>query len=253
MAFRILLILALLINISTFTVSHLKVQPRIVAEEEAHAATQTTLDSTKQELTTTQGTLASTQATLTSTQQDLAQTKQALANEENARQQAEMAANNARKAQRDAENKRDEVISENKGFFDLNMKVAQIKTIRDRLPEAEAELKTTKRDLGIMAKENRKLGNTILKIAPPAEAPKLPEGLVGIITTFDPKYEFVVLNIGAIDGVKMHGEFMLSREGRYLGKAKVTRVEDDHSVANVLKDWKQDDVIEGDLAIYKGL
>jgi hypothetical protein len=252
MAFKILLVLSLLINIGTFAISHTLVQKRITDEEEAHAQTQTTLDSTRQELTSTKTTLQNTEAELASTKTELAQTQQSLQNEKTARQQAETAAANARKAQRDAESKRDMVISENKAFFDLNMKVAEIKKIRDRLPKAEAELVTTKKELDIVATENRKLANTILKIRPPVEAPDLPEGLIGEVTTFDPRYEFVVLNIGAADGVKMHGEFMLSREGRYLGKAKVTRVEDQYSVANVLQDWKQGDVIEGDLAVYKG-
>lgn len=84
-----------------------------------------------------------------------------------------------------------------------------------------------------------------------ADAPVvLPAGLKGKILAVDPKYDFVVLDIGDEQGVKERGELMVDRKGRLIGKVRITSVEKDRSVATILADWKRGDVREGDQVIY---
>jgi hypothetical protein len=80
--------------------------------------------------------------------------------------------------------------------------------------------------------------------------PPLPAGTKGKVVAVDPKYDFVVLDIGAnqqlVEGAKM----LVNRDGRLVAKVKITRVEPNRSIANIIPEWKQDDVVEGDQVVY---
>jgi hypothetical protein len=82
------------------------------------------------------------------------------------------------------------------------------------------------------------------------QPPKLPDGLKGSIVQVDPKYEFVVLNIGENQGVKRRGEMLINRNGRLIGKVQIVSVLPDKSVANLMPAWKQDEPFEGDEVLY---
>ena len=77
----------------------------------------------------------------------------------------------------------------------------------------------------------------------------LPAALKGKVIVFDPKWNFVVLNIGGEQGVLEHGELLVNRNGRLVAKVRVSSVQKDRCVANIVPGWKIGDVIEGDLAI----
>jgi hypothetical protein len=78
----------------------------------------------------------------------------------------------------------------------------------------------------------------------------LPTGLRGKIIAVDPKYDFVVLNIGEDQGVKERGEMMVDRDGKLLGKVRIKSVSKDRCVANILANWKRGEVMEGDEVLY---
>jgi hypothetical protein len=78
----------------------------------------------------------------------------------------------------------------------------------------------------------------------------LPTGLRGKIIVVDPKYDFVVLNIGEDQGVKVRGEMMVDHDGKLLGKVRIKSVSKDRCVANLLPGWKLGEVMEGDEVLY---
>src|SRR5436190_573556 len=78
---------------------------------------------------------------------------------------------------------------------------------------------------------------------------QLPPGLKGKIIAVDPKYEFVVLDIGETQGVLKRGEMLINRSGRLVAKVRILSVETNRCVANILPDWKQGEPMEGDVAI----
>lgn len=165
-------------------------------------------------------------------------------------QNAERAAQDAMNA---AEQERDVTKQSNEDFQNLNMELAEIKRIRAKLPKVERELSTAIKEREIVTNDNKRMRGQIVKLAPPEKKPLMPHGLRGKIVSVDQKYQYVVLDIGTHHGVLTKGELMISRDGSLLGKVKVTRVEDDYSIANVLQDWKADEPLEGDLVIYRGL
>jgi hypothetical protein len=75
----------------------------------------------------------------------------------------------------------------------------------------------------------------------------LPTGLRGRVLAVDPKFEFVVLDIGEQDGVLERGEMLVNRSGRFVARVRIMSVQPNRSIANVMLDWKQADIMEGDV------
>ena len=62
----------------------------------------------------------------------------------------------------------------------------------------------------------------------------------------DPKWNFIVLDMGAEHGLVPKGVLMISRGSKLVAKAKLTRVEANRSIADVLPGWDLGQVQEGD-------
>ena len=87
---------------------------------------------------------------------------------------------------------------------------------------------------------------SILKIPSDPEAiPQLPP-MQGSVLIVDPKWNFVVLDIGETNGLLRNGILMISRDGKLIGKVKVRRVETERSIADILPGWRVSEVREGD-------
>lgn len=79
---------------------------------------------------------------------------------------------------------------------------------------------------------------------------ELPAGLKGKILVVDPKWNFVVLDFGAKEGALPNGVMMVSRDSKLVAKIKISSVEQERCIANIMPGWKLTDVMEGDLVIY---
>jgi len=79
---------------------------------------------------------------------------------------------------------------------------------------------------------------------------QLPPGTKGNIVAVDPKYNFVILDIGAEKGVLQDAKMLVNRDGKLIGKVQITSVQPNRSIANVLPEWKQDEIMEGDQVIF---
>jgi hypothetical protein len=65
----------------------------------------------------------------------------------------------------------------------------------------------------------------------------------------DPKWDFVVLNVGEDQGVLPDGELLVSRDGKLVAKVIVRSVQKDRSIANLVPGWQLGEIIEGDEVI----
>jgi len=72
---------------------------------------------------------------------------------------------------------------------------------------------------------------------------------MGKIMVADPKWNFVVLNVGENQGVLEDGELLVNRDGRLVAKVKIQSVQKDRSIANVLPGWSMGEIFEGDQVI----
>jgi hypothetical protein len=77
---------------------------------------------------------------------------------------------------------------------------------------------------------------------------KLRPDLKGKVVVVDPKWDFVVLDIGNDQGVLQDGELLISRNGKLVAKVVVRTVEKGRCIANIVPGWKLGDVFEGDEA-----
>lgn len=119
--------------------------------------------------------------------------------------------------------------------------------------QLQADLKSTQAKANAYASENKilngkilDLNNELAKYIDPTAIVKLPPGLTGHIVAVDPKYDFVVLDIGKDKGLLERGELLVNRSGKLVAKLKISDVKDHRAIANVLPGWSQQEVMEGD-------
>jgi len=193
---------------------------------------------------------AQTKAELVRTTAALAETKGALnsARAENSKLTADLtaekaAANSLKKQFAQTKQERDEAQVELARFAGVTPE--QILTIARDMAKLREELIAEQSKNRILASQVAALTSDL----PPEQAVPLPAGLRTSVGVTDPKWQFVVLNAGTDQGVLKHGELLISRNGKLVGKARVSRVEKDRSVANLLPGWELGDVMEGDVAI----
>jgi len=116
------------------------------------------------------------------------------------------------------------------------------KAVQDNLAVSETENK-------VLMQEIRKVKTQLAVFVDPTFFVTLPASLKGKVLTADPKWNFVVLNIGEDQGVLERGELLVNRNGRLVAKVMVSTVQKDRCIANVLPGWELGEVMEGDLVI----
>lgn len=244
---RISLIVAILAALAAGTLNVLQVRDHI-----------TTLISQRDDyhtqLTQTQATLDTTKRDLAKTKSDLADTQQQLADAKTARKKAE-----------------DTAAAQQKRADDLSAQLAKVTADRDAAQADLAAYKGTgkspkeilqlldliKKDqdtINALNEEGKKLNRTIVSLRSQLNeligtntVVFLPPDLRGNVVKVDPRWDFVVLDIGDDQGVLPNGELLVSRNGRLVAKVVVRTIDKDRCIANVMPGWKLGDVFEGDV------
>src|SRR5438270_241832 len=103
--------------------------------------------------------------------------------------------------------------------------------VAEKIKTLTSDLETTKQSLSASKEAERKASKEAKVVA------------------VDPKYDFVVLDIGLDDGVLARGEMLVNRSGKLVAKVRILTTESHRSVANVLADWKQGEIMEGDVVL----
>jgi hypothetical protein len=75
---------------------------------------------------------------------------------------------------------------------------------------------------------------------------RIASNVAGKVLCVDPKWDFVVLNIGEDQGAMQDGELLVSRDGKLVAKVVIRSVQKDRCVANIVPGWKLGEMIEGD-------
>ena len=254
MFLRILLALAIAMGGASIAVSFLKVKPRI---EKAEKGEKDNLGKYQREVSEkgkVQAELATTKQTLETTQGELATTKTSLADKT---KEAEAAVASAAKLQQDlttAKAETQKVKDQSKDFFEFGKSVAEIKATYAKLEQTTKERDVFTAENKVLQVQVNKLENRIREIDKNsilAPAVRLPLGLSGKVSSVDPRYDFVIITVGAKQGSKVDGEMIVTRNGEVIGKVRIATVETDYSVANVIQSWKKKDVVEGDTVVVQ--
>jgi hypothetical protein len=250
MLIRISLIIAILAGLAVGTVNFLKVKEKITT-------LQTDLKNETDAKDKAQRDLAKTTKDLDSTKKTLDKTKQDLTAANTAKDQAI--------TERDATNKRADQLTETLASTKVQLSDAQssleayrgtgltppqILALNKQLKDSQNAV--MEREIVINAQQNkiRGLSNELAIYTIKDYHVPLPASLIGKIVVVDPKYSFVILNIGTDQGVLERGELLVSRNGKLVAKIRVTSVERDRCVANIMPGPSNlGQPIEGDLAI----
>lgn len=249
MLLRILLIVAILAGVGVVAISHFQLRPHIQGiiderekqrtraetSEKAHAKTTKTLKDTE-------ATLSSTKKQLTQTQNDLAATKTQVENEQ---KRANDLKQNLDKTREDLRSAQQELSA----WKNLLVPVEQVAAIITSEKKLKADLEVLQDEKKILVVELERRQKIIDEFRKGGDDVEFPLPKIAKVLAVDPKWNFVVLNVGSRQNVTNNCVGLVSRNGKLVAKVRVTSVEPDKSIANVKPGWELDQIQEGDLVL----
>jgi hypothetical protein len=248
---RILTVLAILASVGVVVVSQTKLREHVQGiidqrEKNAKDRDNERARATKAETTLkrTSNELVSVTSVLMSTSNELVSTKSTL---DGATRDRDKATQDLEKA-REGEKASRQALA----MWDaLGMKPEQVKAMQNELGKSKETVLALQEEARILVRTVARLTNELNKYIDPENAVvALPHGLKGNILIVDPKWEFVVLDIGEKQGVVKDGIMMVHRDSKLIGKVKITSVMADRSIANLMPGWKLEDIHEGDKVLF---
>jgi hypothetical protein len=250
---RISLIVAILAGVGVIVVSQLKVKPHIegiIGERNQNANDR---DREKARANKAEKELRETKSELDTTKTKLSDTETKLAAETTRANDQERRGNTL---QQNLDKTKADLLSTQQALAAWNALGIPVESVR-ALIESEKKMRAANEALEeekkILARKMDELQKIVdLYLRGQEIEPQLPAGLRGKVVVVDPKWNFVVLDIGEKQGVKEKGELLVSRESKLLGKVRVMSVMPDRSVANILPGWRMGEVMEGDQVMSKG-
>ncbi|HLX96355.1 MAG TPA: hypothetical protein VKU37_11490 [Verrucomicrobiae bacterium] len=205
------------------------------------------------QLTQTQGELASTKRDLAKTKDDLTQTQGQLADTQTQLTNAMVTAATQQKRANDLSDKlaktsqeRDDAQNQLAAFKATGLTPDQVGSLNKTLNFTKNELAAVQEENGVLQRTVNRLSTQLAELIGTNYVVTLRADLKGKIIAVDPKWNFVVLNIGGDQGVLNDGEMLVSRDGKLVAKVIVRSVQKDRSIANIVPGWQLGDVIEGD-------
>ena len=125
----------------------------------------------------------------------------------------------------------------------------QVVTLRDDMKALEKTLAGAQAESRVLAQNNETLKDQLDRFLHPEKHVTLPASLTGKVLVVDPKYNFVLLNIGENQHAKEYGEMLVNRDGGLVAKVIIRSMQKDRSIANIMPGWEIGEVLEGDQAI----
>jgi uncharacterized membrane protein len=247
---RIFLIVAILAALAAGTLNILQVRTKITTLISQRDDYHTQLTSTQDTLKKTQKDLADTKDVLKQTQSDLADAKTARKKAEDIAAAKIKDAANLADLLAKATSDRDVAQAELQAY-----KVAsggkspkEVEQLANTLRNAQETIDAINAEKVVLARNNVRLKNELRRIiGEDQDFVKLRADLKGEVVKVDPKWDFVVLNIGDDQGALEDGELLVSRSGKLVAKIIIRNVEKGRCVANVVPGWKLGEIFEGDV------
>jgi hypothetical protein len=246
MLLRISLIVAIIAGLAAGGLAYVAVSDKIPAlakqRDDEHTGKVTALGDlakTRTQLKKTEGELATTQQELTDTK---GERDKAIARAEAQNKRADELTDKLAKTVADRDAAQNELAS----YKASNLTPEQVINLTKNLKDANLQIAAINGEKALLGRELLKTKAELAKFISPDPTIKLPANLHGKIVVVDPKWDFVVLNVGDEQGVVTDGEMLVSRDGRLVAKVIIRTVQKDRSVANIVPGWKMGEMIEGD-------
>ena len=190
---------------------------------------------------------------LVKAEKELGQSKQDLAEAKTEREKAVLAAAAAAKRADELSDKltkttqeRDDAQTQLAAYKATGISADQVGKLNHLLKESQEALEVAAEEKLVLQRAVSRLQARLARYEGTNPVVTLRADLRGKILVVDPKWDFVVLNIGEDQGVLTDGELLVSREGKLVAKVVVRSVERNRCIANIVPGWKLGEVIEGD-------
>ena len=249
MLIRISLIVAIIAGLGAGALNFLKVKEKITLlqanlqeQTQGRQKAETELASTKQELEKTSTELKTTKETLETTTQER---DKAVAEADKRTKDAERLTEDLKKVT----GERDEAQANLAQYKATGWTPDQIITANKRIRDLIGNLEGTQKENKVLGMKITNLQNELDRYKNPEKPILLPASLKGKVLVSDPKWSFVILDVGENQGMLEYGELLVNRNGKLVGKVVVRNVQKDRSVANVMPGWDIGEVMEGDQVI----
>ncbi|HEY1786849.1 MAG TPA: hypothetical protein VGJ73_01775 [Verrucomicrobiae bacterium] len=246
---RIIIIVAIVAALAAVGVNIGVLRPKIVQLQTDRDSQRSQKEQFHTQLNKTQNELKITQATLDETKSNLAQAKA----------DRDILAKKLTEANTQIADLNDKLSKTTKQLGDTQDQLGAYKNTGLTPPQIIAldkELKDTQNALAVANQEKVVLSHTVARLDNQLKlllvqdyVVPLPAGLKGTVMAVDPKWSFVVLNVGEEQGVLPSGELLVSRDGKLVAKVIVSSVQKDRCIANLVPGWQLGDIVEGDEVI----
>lgn len=249
MLLRIALIVVIAAGLGAAAYSHFQVAGKISSLNTNLEETKTSLEQSQTAEKKARSEASNAKKELDRTSKELATATNSLAIKTAKANEQEQRANKSAAELESTTKERNDALAELAAWKATGLTSDQVSNVVATLKKTITERDAFVEENDVLMRNNNKL-QTKLKIYEIENyVPPLPSGLTGKIIAVDPKWEFVVLNIGSDQGVLERGEMLVNRNGKLAAKVRISSVERTRSIANILPEWKQTDVREGDQVI----
>ena len=246
---RIFLLIAIVAGLTAGVLNFVKVKENITVLRTDLKTTQDNLASTKTDLNNTKNTLAKTESDLKLTRTQLAA---AAAERDKAVKAEALAQQRAQKLtdeMTDVRKKLDDAQAELAAYKVAGMTPLEVANANKQIKELQNTLNALRAENKILLTTIRNLKSELAIYRDPESRPPLPATLHGKVVVYDPKWEFVLLDVGEDQGVVVNGELLVNRNGKLIAKVIVRSIQKDRCIANIVSGWKYGELIEGDSVI----
>jgi len=247
MLLRISLILAILAGLGAGGVAYYEMSTQIPALTDQR-------DKQKADKNTEIAAHKATKQVLKKTQSDLAQTQQDLSDTKTQLTKSEARADAQQKRADDLGGQLDKTKADLKvaqdGLADFQasgLTAIQVRQLDKQVKDSQKQILVINEEKNILQRNYNTVKSKLDALIGPNPDILLPADLRGKILVVDPKWDFVVLDVGATQGAVQDGELLVSRDGKLVAKVVIRTVEKDRCIANIVRGWKLGEVVEGDV------
>jgi predicted nuclease with TOPRIM domain len=119
----------------------------------------------------------------------------------------------------------------------------KIKELQDKVTTYEQEKNVLSEQLKTLEAEKKLLQQMVRS----KQTGELPDGIEGRVMAVNEDWNFVVLDIGEKQGLVQNARMVVYRGNNLIGRVKIASVEPTVAVADILPEWKQARIQEGDV------
>ena len=129
--------------------------------------------------------------------------------------------------------------------------------LQAQLDDARQQLDDAAREKSLLSEEIQAVRERSSQLEDGRKRQSVARGKVGVrgtILAVNQAYNFVVLNLGGRDGVELHSEMLIVRDGTFIGKIRISSVEPATAIGDIITSTlaRGVQVQPGDIVIYAG-